>query len=171
MKEKEPSVEEKETKTWKDELPSTLAKTQMSRSDKKTLYERRQANLNRQMAIATEKAREKENMKKRDAKYGSLRGEQKREIAWGSKNYEDSWKPTTGTKYVYDDLQKRIKNEEVALQEKKSYKQYLERKKKSMKKLPSYYKNPKKYSPEKKEYNPRRKKFEHDTVVFSDTPL
>ena len=39
-----------------------------------------------------------------------------------------------------------------------------------MKKLPSYYKNPKKYSPEKKEYNPRRKKFEHDTVVFSDTP-
>ena len=36
MKEKEPSVEEKETKTWKDELPSTLAKTQMSRADKKT---------------------------------------------------------------------------------------------------------------------------------------
>ena len=36
MKEKQPSAEEKETKTWKDELPSTLAKTQMSRSDKKT---------------------------------------------------------------------------------------------------------------------------------------
>ena len=85
------------------------------------------------MAIATEKARERENMKKIGAKYGSLRGEQKREIAWGSKNYKDSWKPTTGTKYVYDDLQKRIKNEEVALQEKKSYKQYLERKKKSKK--------------------------------------
>ena len=65
MKEKEPSVEEKETKTWKDELPSTLAKTQMSRADKKTHYERRQANLNRQMAIATEKARERENMKKK----------------------------------------------------------------------------------------------------------
>ena len=120
MKEKEPSVEEKETKTWKDELPSTLAKTQMSRADKKTHYERRQANLNRQMAIATEKARERENMKKIGAKFGSLRGEQKREIAWGSKNYKDSWKPTTGTKYVYDDLQKRIKNEEVTLKEKKS---------------------------------------------------
>ena len=101
------------------------------------------------MAIATEKAREKENMKKRDAKYGSLRGEQKREIAWGSKNYEDSWKPTTGTKYVYDDLQKRPKNQEVEQQQKKSYKQYLARKKKSMKKLPSYY-SPKKYVPKKK---------------------
>ena len=38
------------------------------------------------------------------------RGGQKREIAWGSKIMTDSWKPTTGSKYVYDELQHRLKD-------------------------------------------------------------
>ena len=47
-------------KTWKEQLPSTVAKSQMSRNDRKIMYEQRRANLKKQMEIATKKAKERE---------------------------------------------------------------------------------------------------------------
>ena len=50
---KEKKVEsDAKPKTWKEELPSSKAKSQMSRNDRKLLYEQRQANLKAQMEIA-----------------------------------------------------------------------------------------------------------------------